>query len=96
MAGLRGRDVYRDRRWEPARLVCFSRFGYRCARCHRPGLLECHHKVKLVDGGAPFAQSNLEPRCKTCHFREHAADVPVSAARHEWREFMEGVAHGVV
>ena len=51
MAGLRGRDIYRDRRWEPARLLCFARFGHRCARCHRPGLIECHHKVKLAGRG---------------------------------------------
>ena len=77
-------------------MLCFERFGYRCARCSKPGLLECHHKVKLADGGAPFAQSNLEPRCLSCHFREHATDAPVSPARLEWREFVEEESNGAI
>ena len=58
---------------------------------------ECHHKVKLADGGAPFAQSNLEPRCLSCHFRANTRDdAPVSPARLEWREFIEEESNGAI
>ena len=87
MAGRRGRAIYATQRWRSVRAYVLDRDGWRCAECGRPGRLEVHHRVRLVDGGAPYDPRNLRPLCRPCHFATHAAPTPERA---EWAVYLEG------
>ena len=75
------------RQWARARSLCLHRAGWRCARCGGAGALECHHRVELRHGGAPYDQGNLECLCRDCHIREHAR--PVSPEVKAWQTLVE-------
>ena len=93
MAGKFGRTVYRDPRWQVARLRTLNRDNWRCRTCGKAGVLEVHHYKQLADGGDPFDVANLRSLCRPCHFRAHrSAGVPGRAA---WRLRIEGLAFGV-
>ena len=53
--------------------------------------MEAHHKVRLEDGGAPYAQSNLECLCRSCHV-EHHRDDRSTPGRAEWRALVAEIA----
>ena len=78
------------RQWALVRRLVFDRDGWRCS-CGRAGRLECHHKKALADGGAAYELSNLETKCRRCHFAATAdalAEQQPAEVR-EWRSFMK-------
>lgn len=85
--GSRFHAALDGRRLQLARLRCFQAAGWRCSRCGKAGRLECHHRVRLEDGGAEYDQGNLEAVCHTCHIDEHRDDR-VAPDRIAWRKFM--------
>ena len=93
MVGRGSRHHYRlDRkRWALVRLRCFEAAGWRCARCGAAGRLEAHHRVRLEDGGAPYALENLECLCRGCHV-EHHRDDHETPGRAEWRALVRDIA----
>ena len=77
------------RRWQIARLRCFEAAGWRCSRCGVAGRLEAHHRVRLEDGGDPYAQANLECLCRSCHIAHHRGDRErPDPARDAWRALL--------
>ena len=80
-----------SRRWQLARRQCFALAGYRCARCGKVGRLECHHRVRLEDGGAPYDLSNLETLCRSCHV-EHHRNERETPGRAAWRTLVAEIA----
>ena len=79
-------------RWLEARAEALDRAGYQCERCQRPGRLEVHHREALQDGGAPYAQSNLEVLCRDCHIRA-SGFLPVRG-RPEWQRRLKRAITG--
>ena len=74
------------RRWARARQAVFRRDGWRCAQCGRAGRLECDH-IDRDWRGDPFAMSNLQSLCRTCHVektrqKNRRESTPAEA---EWR-----------
>ena len=57
--------------------------GYLCARCREHGLTVSaeivHHIRPMKQGGDPWARSNLEAVCRTCHEARHrdVDDIPL-------------------
>ena len=84
---VRRRRVYRSKAWAAVRAAVRARAGFRCERCRRPGRLEVHHVIPIVDGGAPFDERNLQALCRSCHFR---AEPGRDKARDEWRAVLDG------
>lgn len=59
---------YQTKEWIEARDEAKLRALYRCSECGRYGCrLFVDHIVELQDGGAPYAQSNLQALCGSCH-----------------------------
>lgn len=59
---------YQSRAWREARDLALVLGQFRCAHCTRSGCrLYVDHITELADGGAPYAQDNLEPICGSCH-----------------------------
>ena len=76
--------IYSSRRWRRLRLSVLDRAGWRCRKCGRAGRLEVHHREPVREGGEAWCESNLQPLCRTCHFRTH---VPLPPDVAEWRAF---------
>ena len=55
------------KRWRRLRLAIFDRDGWRCVECGRAGRLECDHVRPVEDGGAWWAETNLQTLCQRCH-----------------------------
>ena len=75
------------RRWGRVRRQAFTRDGYRCVRCGKPGRLEGHHVKRLEDGGDPYDPGNLETLCRDCHIKHHRPDN-MTPGRAEWLRFL--------
>ena len=88
MAGSKHFARLNRKRWQWARLKCFEAAGWRCSRCQRRGRLECHHRVRLEDGGAPYDLQNLECLCRACHIAEHRHDRS-TPGRGEWKTLVD-------
>ena len=88
MAGSKHYANLNRRRWGWARLKCFEAAGWKCSRCGRRGRLECHHRVRLENGGAEYDQANLECLCRSCHVAEHRDDRS-TPGRAEWRKYVQ-------
>ena len=86
--GSRHYAALNRRRWQWARLRCFEAAGWKCSRCGRRGRLECHHRVRLEDGGDAYAQTNLESLCRNCHVALHRGDNE-TPGRAEWRKYVD-------
>lgn len=79
----RANPFYQTPEWLAARKEALKSAGHRCERvvdgrrcgCRLPtSRLIVDHKVELQDGGAPFAQSNLETLCPKHHSEKTAAE----------------------
>ena len=91
-------DFHKDldqKRWRVVRRRVLDRDGWRCKKCGRPGRLECHHIVRLADGGARYDPDNLEIRCYDCHNSEHRhdrrADRENRASLLAWADYLRGL-----
>jgi 5-methylcytosine-specific restriction enzyme A len=61
-----GHHIYRTTRWQRLRRrVLFEQPI--CAGCDNELAVDVHHRVDIADGGNPWARSNLEALCKSCH-----------------------------
>lgn len=82
-----------DRRlWTLARRLCFKLADGRCAVCGaRASVVD--HKVRLADGGQPFAQSNLQALCRYCSISKTArANRPLGKRGGDWLAFAREVS----
>lgn len=79
-----------NRIWEAFRRDIFERDGWRCRRCGKAGRLECHHIVRLEDGGAPLDPENALALCRSCHISEHHRP-PETPERREWRALIDAL-----
>ena len=61
------RSVYATRRWRRIRRIAIARAGRRCEHCLDDHNLQVHHRIKLAEGGDPYALDNLEVLCDRCH-----------------------------
>ena len=96
MAGIRGRMVYRDRRWAHVRQAALARAGWRCRACGGVGRLEVHHRRPLASGGAAFEPANLEVRCRRCHFAAHRPVKRDDPARRAWLALVHDLTEGAI
>ena len=67
------------------------RDGWQCLRCGRKNGLQVHHRIKLAEGGLPFAPQNLETTCRACHYAEHRNDYK-SPETLAWAAYLEDLA----
>ena len=57
--------------WARARKAALARAGYRSEVSGLCGRLEVHHRVRLEDGGAPYALDNLMVLTRAEHIGLH-------------------------
>ena len=73
-------------RWAAVRRALFTRAGWKCQLCGRPGRLEAHHRKPLHKGGAEYEKNNLMALCRTCHIAQTRAQRrPSVAGQKDWR-----------
>ena len=87
------------RRWAAVRRKVFSRDGYRCRRCHRPGRLECDHITPLWQNPTqdPYGVANCQTLCRTCHIektrQEQEQRNPKTPQQRAWRALVAELAN---
>lgn len=62
------------RRWAALRREILERDGWRCVQCGRAGRLEVDHAIPLHKQGDPWAKSNLQTLCRSCHLAKTAKE----------------------
>ena len=86
------REVYATPRWRYTRHTALERDGHLCVRCARDGFTMpadiVHHVRPIRDGGDPWAMSNLESLCRSCHERTHRRKPPPHKAG-PWAELLQ-------
>ena len=60
-----------QRRWLGVRKRTLDRVGWKCAECQHYGN-EVDHIVPIADGGAVWAEDNLQVLCRGCHIAKTA------------------------
>lgn len=78
------------RLWEAARRAALDRAGFKSELSGRRGRLEVHHRVRLEDGGEPYALDNLQVLTRDEHIRLHETDH-LSDEQLAWRRMLAGM-----
>ena len=66
--------------WARARRAALERAGWKSEVSGLHGRLEVHHRVRLQDGGAPYALDNLLVLTRAEHIALHRKITPEQAA----------------
>ena len=78
-------------RWSAARKAALRRAGFRSELSGLRGRLEVHHRVRLEDGGDPYALDNLMVLTRAEHIAIHRDDR-ATPGRAEWRALVAELA----
>ena len=81
-----------SRRWAAARRAALARAGHRSELSGKASALEVHHRVKLEDGGDPYALDNLQVLTRVEHFELHRAERS-DPEREAWRALVAEIAN---
>ena len=76
-----------SRQWALSKRATHTRDNWLCILCGKRGRLECHHIIRLAEGGDPYDPDNLESLCRSCHIKTHqiSRETPEELA---WRDFL--------
>ena len=74
MAGRVARGIYSSRAWQIIRYRVLQRDGWRCRKCGQAGRLEVDHIKSVADGGAQYAEENLQSLCRGCHIEKTSSE----------------------
>ena len=64
------KEVYGTSQWRQMQRLLRSERPQCERKCGRVAT-ELHHKLRLADGGDPFALDNIEKLCHFCHAADH-------------------------